>query len=220
MMSKVAFYSLIIYFVTSMGTYTIATHQVMIQTFVMCTVWSGPLSQTAQSFMPELIYGAKRSLEKSRMLLRSLVIIGAVLGLLLGIVGTSIPWLFPKIFTHDPNVIQEMHKVLIPYFMALAVTPPTHCLEGTLLAGRDLKFLSLSMSGCFAVGALLLLLVTSRGYGLPGCWFIFVGFQWVRFFLSLWHLLSPNGILYFEDLGQCQPEKQCTASSSDIFHQS
>ena len=36
----------------------------MIQTFVMCTVWSGPLSQTAQSFMPELIYGAKRSLEK------------------------------------------------------------------------------------------------------------------------------------------------------------
>ncbi|KAL4615907.1 hypothetical protein ACB092_07G160300 [Castanea dentata] len=177
MMSKVAFYSLIIYFVTSMGTYTIATHQVMIQTFVMCTVWSGPLSQTAQSFMPELIYGAKRSLEK-------------------------------------------MHKVLIPYFMALAVTPPTHCLEGTLLAGRDLKFLSLSMSGCFAVGALLLLLVTSRGYGLPGCWFIFVGFQWVRFFLSLWHLLSPNGILYFEDLGQCQPEKQCTASSSDIFHQS
>lgn len=26
-----------------------------------------------------------------------------------------------------------MHKVLIPYFLALVVTPPTHCLEGTLL---------------------------------------------------------------------------------------
>ncbi|KAK7849852.1 protein detoxification 46 [Quercus suber] len=229
MISKVAFYSLIIYFVTSMGTYTMAAHQVMIQAFVMCTVWSGPLSQTAQSFMPELIYGAKRSLEKARMLLKSLVIIGAVLGLLLGIVGTSVPWLFPKIFTHDQNVIQEMHKVLIPYFMALAVTPQTHSLEGALLAGRDLKFLSLSMSGCFAVGALLLLvqkysllfwcynlcllctnkallssfsqLVTSRGYGLPGCWFASVGFQWVRFFLCLWRLLSPNGILYSEDLG-------------------
>ncbi|KAM4099080.1 hypothetical protein ACJW30_07G127800 [Castanea mollissima] len=207
MMSKVAFYSLLIYFATSMGTYTMAAHQVMIQTFVMCTVWGEPLSQTAQSFMPELIYGAKRSLEKARMLLRSLVIIGVILGLLLGIVGTSVPWLFPKIFTHDQNVIQEMHKVLIPYFMALAVTPPTHCLEGTLLAGRDLKFLSSSMSGCFAAGALLLLLVTSRGYGLPGCWFGLVGFQWARFLLSLCRLLSPNGILYSEDLGQRQPEK-------------
>ena len=36
----------------------------MIQTYVMCTVWGEPLSQTAQSFMPELIYGAKQSLEK------------------------------------------------------------------------------------------------------------------------------------------------------------
>lgn len=27
----------------------------------------------------------------------------------------------------------QMHKVLIPYYMALAITPPTHSLEGTLL---------------------------------------------------------------------------------------
>jgi hypothetical protein len=30
----------------------------------MCTVMGEPLSQTAQSFMPELIYGVNRSLEK------------------------------------------------------------------------------------------------------------------------------------------------------------
>ncbi|KAG4973769.1 hypothetical protein JHK87_030590 [Glycine soja] len=73
-------------------------------------------------------------MSKARMLLRSLVIIGAILGLLLGIIGTSVPWLFPNIFTPDRMVIQEMHKVLIPYFIALAVTPPTVSLEGTLLA--------------------------------------------------------------------------------------
>ncbi|GMY05662.1 protein DETOXIFICATION 46, chloroplastic [Fagus crenata] len=207
MMSKVAFYALLIYFATSMGTYTMAAHQVMVQTFVMCTVWGEPLSQTAQSFLPELLYGVNQNLEKARMLLKSLVIIGAILGLLLGIVGTSVPWLFPKIFTHDQNVIQEMHKVLIPFFMALAITPPTVSLEGTLLAGRDLRFISLSMSGCFFVGGLLLLLVSSRGYGLPGCWFGLVGFQWARFFLALRRLLSPNGILYSEDLGQPKLEK-------------
>jgi hypothetical protein len=36
----------------------------MVQTFVMCTVWGEPLSQTAQSFLPELLYGVNRNLEK------------------------------------------------------------------------------------------------------------------------------------------------------------
>lgn len=36
----------------------------MINVLCMCTVWGEPLSQTAQSFMPELIYGAKRNLTK------------------------------------------------------------------------------------------------------------------------------------------------------------
>ncbi|KAJ6906236.1 protein DETOXIFICATION 46 [Populus alba x Populus x berolinensis] len=161
MISKVAFFSLIVYFVTSMDTLTLAAHQVMIQAFFMCTVWGEPLSQAAQSFMPELMYGVNRSLEK-------------------------------------------MHRVLIPYFLALAVTPCILSLEGTLLAGRDLKFISLAMSGCFFTGALLLLLVSSSGYGLPGYWFALVGFQWGRLFLALQRLLSPDGILFSEDLSQLE----------------
>ncbi|KAM1683186.1 hypothetical protein EV1_034078 [Malus domestica] len=207
MMSKVAFYTLIVYFATSMGTNIIAAHQVMIQTFFICTVWGEPLSQTAQSFMPELIYGVKRSLPKARMLLKSLVVIGALLGLALGIVGTSVPWLFPGIFTPDQKIVQEMHKVLIPFFLALAVTPAILAFEGTLLAGRDLKFISLSMSGCFSLGALLLLFVSSRGCGLAGCWWVLVGFQWARLFLSLQRATSTNGILYSEDTSRYQQEK-------------
>ncbi|KAJ6906240.1 protein DETOXIFICATION 46 [Populus alba x Populus x berolinensis] len=133
MISKVAFYSLMIYFATSMGTHSVAAHQVMLQIMGMCTVLGEPLSQTAQSFMPELIYGVNRSLEKARRLLKSLVTIGATMGLLLGTIGTFAPWLFPNIFTHDQKVIQEMYKVLLPFFMAIVVTPSIHCLEGTLL---------------------------------------------------------------------------------------
>ncbi|GLT42847.1 hypothetical protein SLA2020_168270 [Shorea laevis] len=208
MMAKVAFYALMIYFATSMGTHVVAAHQVMNQTYNMCTVWGEPLCQAAQSFMPELMYGYKKSLPKAQTLLKSLVIIGAILGLVLGTIGTSVPWLFPNIFTHDQSVIQEMHKVLIPYFIAIAVTPSTLSLEGTLLAGRDLKFLSLSMSGCFFLGALGLLLVSSStSFGLPGCWCALVGFQWARFFLSLQRLLSPDGILFSEDFCQNKLEK-------------
>lgn len=42
------------------------------------------------------------------MLLRSLMVIGATLGLLLGVVGMSVLILFPYIFTHDQMVIREV----------------------------------------------------------------------------------------------------------------
>ncbi|KAK3412580.1 hypothetical protein EUGRSUZ_I01313 [Eucalyptus grandis] len=193
--------------------------KVMVQTFCMCTVWSEPLSQTAQSFMPGLIYGVNRSLEKlnysqdvlvskqARTLLKSLVIIGCIVGIILGSIGTFVPWKFPNIFTPDQNVIQEMHKVLIPYFMALVITTPTLSLEGTLLAGRDLRFISASMSGCFTLGSLLLLLVSSKGLGLAGCWYALSGFQWARFFLALRRLTSAHSVLYTEDLSRFKVQK-------------
>ncbi|XAR59107.1 hypothetical protein NMG60_11014759 [Bertholletia excelsa] len=207
MMSKVAFYSLLVYFATSLGTHTVAAHQVMMQLYAMCAVWGEPLSQTAQSFMPELLYGVNGSLAKARTLLKSLLMIGAISGLVLGSVGMFIPLIFPKIFSPDPEIIGEMHRVLIPYFMALCVSPSVHSLEGTLLAGRDLKFISLSMSSCFLFCALLLQLVSRRGYGLVGSWCALMVFQWSRFFIALHRLLSANGILYSGDLTQRQLEK-------------
>jgi len=46
--------------------------------------------------------------EQARALLRSLLIIGAVIGLVLGAVATSVPWLFANFFTPDPAVIGEV----------------------------------------------------------------------------------------------------------------
>ncbi|MCH89480.1 MATE efflux family protein 4 chloroplastic-like, partial [Trifolium medium] len=61
---KVAFYSLLIYFATSMSTHKMAAHQVILQIYNLCTICGEPLSQTAQSFMPEFMYGVNRSLAK------------------------------------------------------------------------------------------------------------------------------------------------------------
>lgn len=47
------------------------------------------------------------------MLLKSLVIIGAILGVLLAIVGTSVPWLFPNIFTPDKVIVQEVSSCFL-----------------------------------------------------------------------------------------------------------
>jgi hypothetical protein len=40
----------------------------MLNILCMCTVWGEPLSQTAQSFMPELIYGVNCDLTKVLMI--------------------------------------------------------------------------------------------------------------------------------------------------------
>lgn len=200
LVTKVAFYSLMIYFATSMGTHTVAAHQVLSQIFSMCSVWGEPLSQTSQSFMPELLYGVDRNLEKAWGLMKSLLVIGTSVGLVLGTVATSIPWLFPNVFTPDHAVIAEMQKVWIPFFLALCVTPCIHCCEGTLLAGRDLRYISSSMGVCFVLGALVLLILRSQGLGLVGCWSALVGFQWARFLLALCRLISPSGVLNSEDM--------------------
>ncbi|KAJ0812495.1 hypothetical protein HanPSC8_Chr17g0762641 [Helianthus annuus] len=202
MMSKVAFYSLLIYFATSMGTQTVAAHQVLIQIYSMFIVGGEPLSQTAQSFMPELIYGAKRSLSKSP------VIIGATCGLILGVAGTIVPWLSPKVFSPDPHVIKKMHTVLLPYFIALSVTACTHSLEGTLLAWRDLRFINVSMTTIFTLGGLLLL---QFGIWFACCWWTLALFQWSRFTIALLRLISPNGILYSEDMTRYELGKASTA---------
>ncbi|KAG0449536.1 hypothetical protein HPP92_027255, partial [Vanilla planifolia] len=60
---------------------------------------------------------------------------------------------------------QSMHRVLLPFFIALMVTPSTHSLEGTLLAFRDLRFLSLSMAGCFCFGGLFVMVGFARLVG-------------------------------------------------------
>ncbi|KAG5404911.1 hypothetical protein IGI04_011030, partial [Brassica rapa subsp. trilocularis] len=207
---QVLFYSLLVYFATSMGTSVIAAHQVMLQTYNICTILGEPLSQTAQSFMPELLFGINRNLPKARMLLKSLVIIGATLGIVVGTIGTAIPWMFPTIFTQDKVVTFEMHKVIIPYFLALSITPSTLSLEGTLLAGRDLRYISLSTAGCLAVAGLLLMLLSNGGFGLRGCWFALVGFQWARFSLALVRLLSREGVLYSEDTSRYAEKVKAT----------
>ncbi|KAI3783093.1 hypothetical protein L2E82_13155 [Cichorium intybus] len=170
MISKVAFYSLLAYFATSMGTQTIAV------------VEGDPLSQAAQSF----IYGGKRSLSKARMLLKSLVIIGASCGLILGAAGTIVPWLCPQIFSRAPQV-RRCTKFYF-HISLLCLTTSTHSLEGTLLAGHDLRFISFSMSTMFSLGALLLMFLSNSGYGLPGCWWTLALVQRSRFTAWVWYL--------------------------------
>ncbi|KAL0356662.1 UNVERIFIED_CONTAM: protein DETOXIFICATION 46, chloroplastic [Sesamum calycinum] len=109
-------------------------------------------------------------LSKVRQLLKSLVFIGALSGLILGSIGISLPWLFPQIFSSDPEVIQE--------------------------AGRDLKFLGISMTGIACLGTLLVKLYIVVDHSIM----ITDGVSGQSLFTVLLRRLTlPNGILYSEE---------------------
>ncbi|KAL2649695.1 hypothetical protein R1flu_017823 [Riccia fluitans] len=195
MLSKVCFYTLITYLATSLGAMTLAAHQVMYGVFCLSTVWSEPLAQTAQSFMPPLIFGTNRNLKQARSLLRTLVVIGIVTGVTLSTVAVLVPWLFPQIFTREPAIISQMRSVTVPFFLCIWITPSILACEGTLLAGRDLKFLGFSMVSCFIGGGLLLLLLNKLGVGLIGSWWTLMTFQSARFIQSYTRLTGRNSFL-------------------------
>lgn len=195
MISKVAFYTLITYLATSLGALTVAAHQVMVGIYGLCCVWGEPLAQTAQSFMPPLLYGSHKNLKQARRLLKQLLYIGVVVGTVVGGLAIAIPWLCPRVFTADPGIISQMRATTLPFIVSMIACPPSLSLEGTLLAGRDFGFLSFSMTACFIGGTALLLACKVLNWGLAGSWWTLAAFQWARLILAAARLYSPSSCL-------------------------
>ncbi|KAG0590386.1 hypothetical protein KC19_1G095400 [Ceratodon purpureus] len=199
MLSKVSFYTLITYLATSMGAITVAAHQVMVGIYGLCCVWGEPLAQTAQSFMPPLLYGSHKNLKQARRLLKQLLYIGVVVGTVVGALAIAIPWLCPGVFTADAGIISQMRATTLPFLVSMISCPPSLSLEGTLLAGRDFGFLSFSMTVCFIGGTALLLACKVLNWGLAGSWWTLAAFQWARFLLAALRLYSPSSCLADKD---------------------
>ncbi|XP_024531497.1 protein DETOXIFICATION 46, chloroplastic [Selaginella moellendorffii] len=193
MLSKVAFYTSITFFATSLGAVTLAAHQVMVGVFSLFSVWGEPLAQTAQSFMPGLLCGGQH--KQARRLLQKLLASGVVLGIASAVVGISIPVFLPQLFTNDSAIIEKMHTVVTPFFFSIALTPPALALEGTLLASGDLNFLGINMAFAFVCGTVLMLVFHKLGFGLSSCWWTMVLFQMSRFIASFSRLTSSKNIL-------------------------
>lgn len=67
----------------------------------------------------ERIYNVKQA----RTLIKSLMIIGAILGVMIGTVGSFIPWFLPNMFTSDLMVIKEVIFLLNFYKYVSFINP-------------------------------------------------------------------------------------------------
>lgn len=207
MLSKTSFYTVLTKVATSLGTVPSGAHQVMIGLFAVCAVCGEPLSQTAQSYLPALKTGKDRNLKQARLLLKSLLIFGVIMGLIVGGIAAVVPWAAPNLFTQDAAVIAEMRKIAAPLHMSLLLTPIVLSLEGTLLAGRDFAFLAKSMVASL-VGCVGIVLVGQMlGMGLVANWWTLVCFQSVRMIQAGLRLTSSKSILNEDDYSG-EPEKE------------
>lgn len=74
------------------------------------TLYTSFVAKSVSYFFMHSILNNGYDFEQARMLLKSLVIIGGILGLFLAIVGTSVPLFFPNFFTSDQMIITEVRS--------------------------------------------------------------------------------------------------------------
>eukprot|EP00850_Spirogloea_muscicola_P019350 SM000189S04067 [mRNA] locus=s189:747:5764:+ [translate_table: standard] len=195
MIAKVTFYTILTYIATSLGPVPIAAHQVMIGLYSLFCVVGEPLSQTSQSFMPTFTTGVHRNLKQARQLLRSLLGLAVTTGAFMGACAAAVPWVAPQLFTADAAIVSRMRTLTAPLHVALMLTPVVLVLEGTLLAGRDLKFLAIDLLTSLAICIFFLVMGQKLGMGLVANWWTLVAFQGIRLTQAGLRLLSSKSIL-------------------------
>lgn len=170
-------YSIVTAAVAGVSTEALAAHQVMLGVYFLFCMFSEPLGQVGQAFLPDTkVRGKKATLGLVRRVLKSAAVVGTV-------VTTSAamgPLAFPGIFTNDPLVVDEMRK-LLP-FLVLLILPhsTTMSLEGVLLSSRDMRYLvsTYVANTAFVVGAIQI--VKALGLGAAGAWSVLIAWNVLR----------------------------------------
>eukprot|EP00210_Caulerpa_lentillifera_P007720 g7366.t1 len=169
---------------TTMGTLTLAAHQVTLQLFWFLSYIPEPLSLTGQS----LIARDKHDAMKVSQLSRVLVKFGAYSGLVLaGIVGVVMAFL-GRFFSSDLSVIMEFQGVISHSMLSIFLCSLTMMFDGICIASKQIEHLPKLIS--ISTGATLgfLWIAQRRGMGLTGVWSSMIIFFSSRVVLHVFHL--------------------------------
>jgi Na+-driven multidrug efflux pump len=136
MMGKIACYSVMTVRATNFGIVPLASHNIMMRVFFFFSCFGDSLSQAAQTFFPQV-----KKLEQGR-LFRRLFYISAGIGLFISNFSALILSRFGSFLTKDASIISCMAQYAPWVGGAIFLHPFLMVLEGSLLAKRDLVFLT------------------------------------------------------------------------------
>jgi len=159
-------YSAISYSAMALGTLATAAHQVALQVFWFLSYFPEPLSITAQS----LIARDLQQPQRVRRLARSLLKVGAVMGLMLGAAGVAVYAGAPRLFTNDPAVIAMLRNLTAQVFTAELLCAMVMVCDGVSIGSGDFKHLPRVGVAATTTVVAMLWGCTRMGLGLGGVW--------------------------------------------------
>ncbi|KAL7508889.1 hypothetical protein ACHAXN_005970 [Cyclotella atomus] len=149
LVGKVMGYSAMTIRAGSFGLISLACHNILMRIFFFFATAGDGLSHATQTFMPGLLYqknqaenhgaGNTEEAQNARTLLKRVLLMSTTAG----VVNSALSWFIAnnagKAFTTDTSLVALMSNVSPFMGLALLIHPITMTLEGSIIAGRNLK---------------------------------------------------------------------------------
>jgi len=127
-----------------------AAYQVLINFLLLFGLWGEPLSQTAQTVLPQFIDAGPSAKSQVRRSLRSLFLLTGTVSLTVGMLSAAALRFGSAAFTQDAAVIDAVRGAGLPAVpICISLLVFSQAIDGTLIASRDFDFtVALSVFTC------------------------------------------------------------------------
>lgn len=191
---------------TRLGSTEIASHQVVMQLWLLTSMAVDSLAVSGQSLVAVELGKAKsdsmgsmdtEGLDTSgaRRVSNRLLQLGVGSGILLAIVfGTTYPFI-PSLFTDDADVKSVILHILPIAIAMLPINGAVYVLDGILVGARDFKWMAMAMTVAAGSAILLLASVEPLDLGIEGVWYALAALMTFRLGTLVYRYQSDDGPL-------------------------
>ena len=169
---KIATYSSLAHVATTVSVAGTAAHRVLMCVYWFAWPFAEVCSQVGQAFLP--------GVQRVRPLLTKLLVCGLVVGLASGGAAVGVLAWAPQLFTRDTAVMATIRSLAPLVASCIATLAFMSAMEGTLLATRQLGFLSSFYTANAIAMVLAFALVERLSLGLSAAWACMLAFQLLR----------------------------------------
>ncbi|MFB6232136.1 MAG: MATE family efflux transporter [Salinibacter sp.] len=150
------------------GVTAVAAHQVAAQLWTFLALLVDALAVAAQALVSKHL-GADDS-RTARIVSNRLLQWGLAVGIVLGLGFFALRPVLPGFFTDDPDTIAALREVYLFVVLLQPLNGLVFVGDGIYMGAEAFSYLAKAMVGTAAAAAVVLLLVTPMGWGLPGVW--------------------------------------------------
>ena len=182
-MAKVACYGAMTIRCTDFGVEALAAHSIMMRIFFFFACFGDSLSQTAQSFLPAILYAPKPSRTAFRRIFRRLFALAVAIGVLNGQMSTFLLTHAGQYLTNNVVITNLMRDHTGYMGLSILLHPFIMLLEGIVIASRDFPTLIFTYTATLGLHFSILKFCSGS---FPAVWRTFFLFQSTRLGLYAW----------------------------------